>query len=240
MSNLLEPIPVLNLAYAFLPVGIVIVILYRWCMRARTSVYAIARMLVQLLLIGHVLTFVFETDRALVVLLVLTVMLVAASWISLRPLTARNRAIYLKAAVSIGAGGLLTLILVTQGVLELEPWYKPRFVLPLAGMIFASSMNTLSLAGERFEVEWARRDDYVNARRDAYRAALIPLTNNLFAVGIVSIPGMMTGQILSGVEPLVAVRYQIMVMCMIFGAAGISSAMFLALIRPREAVAAVG
>jgi putative ABC transport system permease protein len=62
---------------------------------------------------------------------------------------------------------------------------------------------------------------------------MIPVFNALLAVGIVSLPGMMTGQILSGVSPLIAARYQIMVMCMIFASAGISTAVFLALIRHR-------
>ena len=67
------------------------------------------------------------------------------------------------------------------------------------------------------------------ARNRAFTAALIPITNTLFAVGLVSLPGMMTGQILSGVSPLLAVRYQIIVMCMVFGSAGISSACYLSL-----------
>jgi len=189
-------------------------------------------MLVQLLLIGYVLTYIFESDRIGVVLIVLTVMLFTASWISLRPLRSRSGSIYLKALVSISIGGVLTLILVPQGVLNLEPWYRPQFVIPLAGMIFANSMNTLSLSAERFESELERRVDYTEARRIALRAALIPLTNMLFAVGLVSLPGMMTGQILSGVEPLVAARYQIMVMCMIFGSGGISAACFLVMSKP--------
>ncbi|MBW2490481.1 MAG: ABC transporter permease, partial [Deltaproteobacteria bacterium] len=70
------------------------------------------------------------------------------------------------------------------------------------------------------------------ARGTALKASLIPITNSLFAVGLVSLPGMMTGQVLSGVSPLIAARYQIMVMCMIFSAAGISSACFLSMIKP--------
>ena len=68
-------------------------------------------------------------------------------------------------------------------------------------------------------------------RIEALKASLIPITNSLFAVGLVSLPGMMTGQILSGVSPFIAARYQIMVMCMIFASAGISAASFLALVR---------
>jgi putative ABC transport system permease protein len=78
-----------------------------------------------------------------------------------------------------------------------------------------------------------RNIDYMTARGIALRAALIPITNSLFAVGLVSLPGMMTGQILSGISPLIAVRYQIMVMCMIFSAVGISTAIFLILIKPQ-------
>ena len=94
-------------------------------------------------------------------------------------------------------------------------------------MIFAASMNAVSLSAERFHAEQLRGSPYHDARRVAMQAALIPQVNTLFAVGLVSLPGMMTGQILSGVPPLIAARYQIMVMCMLFGSAGMSTAFFL-------------
>jgi len=96
-------------------------------------------------------------------------------------------------------------------------WFEPNLVVPIAGMIFANSMNTVSLAAERFESEFKRGENYISARRTALDATLIPQINSLFAVGLVALPGMMTGQILSGVDPNIAVRYQIMVMWMIFG-----------------------
>ncbi|MDP6626234.1 MAG: ABC transporter permease, partial [Nitrospinota bacterium] len=86
-------------------------------------------------------------------------------------------------------------------------------------------------AVERLEAEIERDVPYEQARIIALRTALIPITNSLLAVGLVSLPGMMTGQILSGVSPFIAARYQIMVMCMIFGSAGISAACFLAMVR---------
>ncbi len=132
-------------------------------------------------------------------------------------------------AIFISGGAIL--ILVTQGVLGLQPWYLPSYMIPLAGMIFANAMNSVSIAGERLEAELKRDVPYLQARNIALKAALIPITNSLFAVGLVSIPGMMTGQILSGVSPFVAARYQIMVMCMVYGSAGISSAIFLILIK---------
>tara|TARA_B100000029_G_C17550720_1_gene950023 strand:- start:537 stop:872 length:336 start_codon:yes stop_codon:yes gene_type:complete len=104
-------------------------------------------------------------------------------------------------------------------------------MIPIAGMIFASSMNGISLAAERLNAELDRGVNYNIARGIALKASLIPITNSLFAVGLVSLPGMMTGQILSGISPLIAVRYQIMVMCMIFGSVGLSSFLFLVLIK---------
>lgn len=106
-------------------------------------------------------------------------------------------------------------------------------MIPLAGMIFANAMNSISLAADRIEAETVRGVHYEQARAIAFRASLIPITNSLFAVGLVSLPGMMTGKILSGISPLIAARYQIMVMCMIYGSAGISSAIFLMLSKPQ-------
>ena len=139
-----------------------------------------------------------------------------------------------KKPLSITLGGGLTLLLVTQGVLDLSPWFWPRYMIPLAGMIFANAMNSVSLAAERLIAEMDRDVQYEEARSIAFRASLIPITNSLLAVGLVSLPGMMTGQILSGISPLIAVRYQIMVMCMVFAASGISAALFLKLLAPQK------
>jgi len=122
-------------------------------------------------------------------------------------------------------------------VLDLPRWFEPSFLVPLVGMIFANSMNTVSLAAERFEAERGRGVELAQARRTALDAALIPQINGLLAVGVVALPGRMTGQILSGVEPLVAVRYQIMVMCMVFGSGGLGAALYLVLL-PRRPVPA--
>lgn len=191
-------------------------------------IYALARMLIQLLLIGYALTFIFESDTSLLTLLVLAVMLLASSWIALGAIPVAKKQLWLPALIAIVVGGGSVLALVTQVVLQLEPWYEAKFMIPLAGMIFAASMNSVSLAGERYYAE-AVDHDHEFANRTAFNAALIPNINGLFAVGLVSLPGMMTGQILSGVDPLIAVRYQIMVMCMILGASGISASLFLGL-----------
>ncbi len=148
----------------------------------------------------------------------------------------QRKQLFMVVLISLLVGGSTTLILVTQAVLDFEPWYKPQFIIPLAGMILANSMNSISLAAERYFDEIGRGVTFIEARNIAFRTAMIPIINSLFAVGLVSLPGMMTGQILSGVDPLIAVRYQIMVMAMIFGAGGISSAVCLTLfVRKSEA-----
>lgn len=229
----METIPLANLALSFLPVAIVVGILHRWSLATKTTWIALVRMVVQLLAVGYVLAYVFEAESAAMVFAVLAIMLTAATWISLSPLPAERRSLFGKAFWAITVGGVFTLALVTQGVLQVEPWFAPRQLITLAGMIFANSMNTLSIAAERFLSETGKDVAYESARNAAMRAALIPLTNTLLAVGIVSLPGMMTGQILAGESPLVAARYQIMVMSMVFGSGGISAAYFLAMLRPK-------
>lgn len=231
MEDRLQTLTIGNLLIAHIPVVVVLVIMWRWKNEVKTSVWAVIRMVAQLVLIGYVLTFIFESEKAWGVIGALSVMLFASSWIGLRTLSEKRSRLYFRAFLSILVGGGATLVLITQGVLMLEPWYAPKYVIPLAGMIFANSMNSVSLAGERFNAELTAEVATEVARNTALRAALIPITNSLFAVGLVSLPGMMTGQILSGVSPLVAVRYQIMVMCMAFGSAGISAAMFLWLVK---------
>ena len=222
-------IPIASLLLGFVPVLLLIGIMRAWGLNALQAMYANVRMLVQLLLIGYVLTYIFETDEPVLVVLVVVFMIAMSSWIALRPLADRGIKPYSIVTIAIGVSGLGVLILITQIILELPRWFEPRFVVPLAGMIFANSMNTISLAGERFHAERGRGEDYLSARRLAMEAAMIPQVNALLAVGLVSLPGMMTGQILSGVEPLTAARYQIMVMCMIFSTAGLAAVLYMAL-----------
>jgi len=231
MNNSIHTIPLMNLALAFIPAFVVVGIFFKWSLDAGNALYAIARMLVQLLLVGYFLTYIFDSHSIRIVVLVLAVMVFSAGWIALRTVKNQRTVLYKKAIISIALGGGTTLLLITQGVLDLQPWYLPRYVIPLAGMIFANAMNSVSLAAERLGAEIEKGGPYEKARNIAFKTSLIPIMNALFAVGLVSLPGMMTGQILSGVSPLIAVRYQIMVMCMVFSAAGISSACFLVFAR---------
>ncbi len=219
------------LLIAFLPPLAVILILFKWTREGPESIYALARMLGQLLVIGYFLTFIFESESSLLVLTVLLVMVCASSWIALRTVKEDRKDLLRFAFLAILTGGGLSLLVVTQFVLTLESYYEPRYVIPLAGMAFANAMNSISICAERFDAELQRGVIYKEARAIAFRSALIPITNSLFAVGLVSFPGMMTGQILVGVNPLIAARYQIMVMCMLFSSSGLSAATFLLLLK---------
>jgi putative ABC transport system permease protein len=243
----MESLPTLSaidLLVVLLPSAGLLIVMHYWCGLAGQGMYANARMLAQLLGVGYVLTFLFETQYPAVVVGVVSVMLLVAAWIALRPLSPRTLSHYIKALIAIAAGGGLMLVFITQVILDLPQWFEPRFVIPLAGMILSNAMNTVSIAGERYaaELQGAQAQaangaptsaDLTKARNAAFNAALIPQINMLFAVGIVALPGMMTGQILAGVEPLVAVRYQIMVMSMLFASGGLAVACYLVLVRPQ-------
>jgi len=209
-----------GLFIGFIPVYIVLVLLWRSAQGVKSGLSAIARMFIQLMLVGYALLFVFDNPSPLFTSLLLALMSIAASWIALNVGQQVNPKLFVAALVSICLGGGSVLVVVTQGVLSIEPWYNPRYLLPLAGMIFTSSMTAISLSLERFESELENGAEAKLALNKAFNAAMIPVINSMLAVGVVSLPGMMTGQILSGVEPVVAARYQIMVMCMIFSSTG--------------------
>ncbi len=225
----MQTIPILELSIVFIPTIFLLGVMFRWRLKAFIGLYANVRMLLQLLLVGYFLTYIFETNQPVIIVFLIALMIAVSAWIALRSFDAKNVKTYFIFVISIGVPGLILLGLVTQFVLQMQKWFEPSLVVPIAGMIFANSMNTVSLAAERFESEFNRGEDYINARRIALDASLIPQINSLFAVGLVALPGMMTGQILSGVDPIIAVRYQIMVMWMTFGSGGLAAVLYLIL-----------
>ena len=227
-----ELIPLPHLALAFIPLGVFIAFLWRWSLGPWASLYAVGRMVVQLALVGYVLAALFQTRQPGWVLLVVTGMTLVAGAIALRTSQDRSLGHYMRVVAAIIVGGGTMLFLITQGVLSPDPWFEPRIVVPLAGMIFANAMNSLGVGIERFEAEQDHDASFEDARNRAITAALIPTTNSLLAVGLVAIPGMMTGQVLAGEDPLTAARYQMMVMAMIYGSAGLALAAYFSLPRP--------
>ncbi len=187
------------------------------------------RTVVQLVLVGYVLVYIFAVDRWYLTFAALLLMLVVATIAAARrkKKTSRELQWITGSAMLIGSG--LTLLYVTTLVIRVHPWHDPRYLIPIFGMIVGSAMNGASLAIERLSSEMESRAGEIEAYlalgasyrkaseqplRQALRASLIPTVNGLMVVGIVTLPGMMTGQILAGSSPLTAVRYQIVVVFM--------------------------
>ncbi len=225
------------LGWCLIPVALVTAIFFRWSGSAKEPLFASARMLVQLVAVGYLLVLIFARPSLWISGLVLLVMLVAASWISIRPVK-QHPGIVLPALLALLCSVSIHLGISIGLVLDVTPWFEPQVLIPLAGMYFANTMTAISLAAERFYAELDSGRSVLAARNTAFDAAMIPQINALLAVGLVALPGMMTGQILSGVSPLIAVRYQIMIMAMILGSAGIGTALLLWQLRRKDAVSA--
>lgn len=216
-----------RLLLSLAPLLIVAWLMVRWSGDCRELLMATGRMLLQLLLVGYVLVFLFQVENLWVHLGVVAFMVGMSSWIAIRTVKENRMQAYRDALLAIGLGGGAVFALVVFGVLGLGSDAEARYLIPLAGMIFANGMTAVTLSAERFDAERLRGIELLEARNIAWRSSLIPQINSFLAVGLVSIPGMMTGQILAGASPLSAVRYQIMVMAMILGSAGLAVALFL-------------
>ena len=228
----MQLIPVTHLLYMFIPLGIVGYFYYTWLDNGKEIFYATSRMIIQLVLIGYALIYIFKNDSILLGIAIILMMITMSSFITLRNISNKSFSSFFIIFTSIAFGGSINLFLVLEFVLDLTPFYEPRYVIPIAGMIFANCMNAISIAAERFEKE-IKHSTYDEAKKVAFKSALIPNINAFLAVGLVSLPGMMTGQILSGIDPLIAVRYQMVVMAMILGSSGISIVTYLTLKKNR-------
>lgn len=225
-------IPFSSLLIGFLPTVLLLTVMFLWRAGYRQGIYGNVRMLVQLLLIGYVLNYIFDADEPWIIGLVVGIMITVSAWIAIRPLKTKDIWSYATMVGAIGFSGLPILWLVSQIVLSMPRWFEPSVIVPIAGMIFANAMNTVSLAAERFQTEMSNGRNIQESQRISLQVSMIPQVNSLLAVGLVALPGMMTGQILSGIDPLVAARYQIVVMCMIFGSGGLAAVLFL-YVQPR-------
>jgi len=195
------------------------------------------RMTVQLLLIGLVLRYLFASGSLYLVILMSMVMLLAAG----REVVARQkRKIKGLGGYIIGTGAMFVssfsvTILSLLVIIQVEPWYTPQYAIPLLGMLLGNTMTGISLALDRMTDQLYSKRGVVEQRlllgqtwqeasndiqKDCMRTGMIPIINSMAAAGLVSLPGMMTGQILGGTPPLEAVKYQILIMFLIAAGTG--------------------
>jgi len=216
----------LDLTWCVIPVLMVGIIYWRWAGDIKELSVACIRMLIQLIGVGYVLIVIFNRPSWWASTLILSIMFIAAAWIAIRPVKQHQSILWPTAIalfLSVGTHLFLSLVL----VLDIEQWFAPRVLIPLGGMYLANTMTTISLTVERYFSELSYGNNKHLAKQLAFKAAMIPQINGLLAVGLVALPGMMTGQILSGISPLIAVRYQIMIMTMLLGCCGLGSAIIL-------------
>lgn len=196
----------------------------------RDLVVATVRMTVQLLLVGLVLDWVFAVANPWIILGMAVLMAGLAGVAAVNRTARRFPGVYWDALVTIMAASFLVTGFALTGVLRVDPWYDPQYLIPLLGMLLGNALNGISLGLDRFVDGCARERGRIEARlalgadrweaalpdvREAMRVGLIPVVNSMMIMGVVSLPGMMTGQILAGADPGDAVRYQILIMFMI-------------------------
>lgn len=200
---------------------------------ARSLLVASGRMVVQLLLVGSVLEWLFRQDNAPLIVLLGAAMAMIAGISAVQRTRRRFVGIYLNSLLSVLAASALVTGLAVAGLIQPQPWYSPQYLIPLLGMVLGNTLNGISLGLDRFmEALGSGRDQVETALalgatrweacqevvRDAIRVAMIPTINSMMVMGLVSLPGMMTGQILQGAAPAAAVRYQIVILFMVASA----------------------
>ena len=238
-----------QLALALLLVGVVIMISVRQGLGiGRDLVVGSLRAIVQLYLVGLILAVVFHAARWYWVLLILAVMTAVAAQAATSRLAKPIPGARGIAALALTVSTAVTLAYVIGVIVQVRPWYDPQYIIPIAGMILGSAMTSAALAGDRLQGDLRVRADEVEARlalgfsgreavqpmaRAALRAAMIPTVNGMMTVGLVQLPGMMTGQILAGSSPLLAIKYQLVVVFMQAAATALASLLFVRLAAGR-------
>ena len=222
-----------------------VVLLAVLSMRLRSNIsqqliIAAIRTAVQLTLIGLVLKVLFANASAGWVLLMALIMLLVAG----REVMARQERRfkgwlgYAVGTFSMFLSSFAVTVFALVVILGEDPWYTPQYAIPLLGMLLGNTMNGIAIAMDRLtHTAWEQRaviearlmlgerwdqaiSDY---RRQAIRSGMIPIINAMAAAGIVSLPGMMTGQILAGAPPVEAVKYQILIMFLISAGTGLGT-----------------
>ena len=216
----------------------------------RQLIIAALRTTVQLLLVGLILESVFASSRLPLIVLIMLVMLTVAAW---EILARQKRKLkgwwgFSVSAFSLFVSSFLITALALTLVIKAEPWYLPQYAIPLLGMLLGNTMNGIALGMDRLvQTAWQQRsvieqrlmlgqrdvDAIREIARDAMRAGMIPIINAMAAAGIVSLPGMMTGQILAGSPPVEAVKYQILIMFLVTAGTGFGVISVLQLIARR-------
>ena len=212
---------------------IIIVLLVSWVLRLRltkTLVIAAVRTVIQLSFIGLILAWIFAREQWYEVLIILTIMTLIAGSAAKNRVKRTYKGLLVDTLVAVSTSAVLVTVIAISLILQVQPWYTPQFIIPILGLILGNSLTAISLTSNqlienlhgqqgRIEMMLSLSATPFEAIHEQIRAAIIngmtPTLNSMLVVGIVSLPGMMTGQILAGADPTQAVRYQIVTMFLI-------------------------
>ena len=239
-------LPILNLAIAYVFVLLLLLIFKaRGIRRERQILIAATRMTIQLTVMGYILMFVFENPSWWLTLLMLAVMLSFAMYNAVKRVKVEmSKELKRLVCLSMAAGYTVTAAVFLFVVLRINPWFDPQYCIPISGMIVGNSMTGIALGANKLCSGMRERRELVEnslmlgatpaaaARgvvNDAFDSAIRPTRNTMLTMGIVSLPGMMTGQILSGTFPLTAIKYQIGIMLAILGCTALTVVIFVTL-----------
>jgi putative ABC transport system permease protein len=206
---------------------------------ARSLIVAGVRMVVQLLLVGLVLRTVFHLGSPWLVAGVLAAMLGSAAW---ETMARQQRRFTGHWGYSLGAGTItiatLPVTALAIAILRPDPWFAPQFAVPMFGIVLGNAMSGIAVSLNAFNTAIAREQRAIEAqlalgatrgqalagvRRQALRSGIIPLVNQMSAAGIITLPGMMVGQVLAGMSPFEAAKYQVFVLFLLAGATGLGA-----------------
>ncbi len=211
---------------------------------------AAIRTTVQLSVLGLILKAVFSSSNFLLVVVITLVMLVVAAWeiLSRQKRKLHRRWGFSVSIIALFVSSFMITLLALLIVIQADPWYTPQYAIPFMGMLLGNTMNGISLGMDRLvQTAWQQKmvieqrlmlgqtaaQAMQDIRRDSMRAGMIPIVNAMATAGIVSLPGMMTGQILAGSSPQEAVNYQILIMFLITAGTGFGVVAVLTLISRR-------
>jgi putative ABC transport system permease protein len=207
----------------------------------RQVLWAATRMVVQLLLVGLLLRVVFKAESPAVTFVIVVLMIAAAAReVAVRP-TERLRSAgnYRIGVAVVGLSSVATVALALMTAIRPHPWHDPRYAIPLMGIVLGSVLNSASLGLDGFLDGVVIRRPAIEAQlalgssihealgellRSSIRRAMIPIVNQMSAAGIITLPGIMTGQLLAGMDPIEAVKYQILLLFLLTGAGGLAAA----------------
>ena len=231
-------------AYIFIVILLFLVRL-RGIPREKEIIISSIRMTLQLILTGYILIYLFDNSNPFLTILAVGIMEIFAIHTIFKRVKVRlSKKLKIIIALSMVTGTTLSLLFFIFIVINLSPWYDPRYFIPIGGMLIGNSMTGISLGVSRLVEGMTNQKNLIETAlmlgatskmatkeivNSAFDSAILPTINSMVGMGIVFLPGMMTGQILSGTSPVTAIEYQIAVMLGIVGSVALTVMLFVQL-----------